>query len=166
MHRSWLRAKSALVVAEVLSGMKYPKRSQYKHAKQKKYHVRNWAEYGDGLRRRGDLTVWFEEDAIANWMADKTGESTTRIEIERWLTRRGTPHLIADYSASRDVLTRALPLLTAIFVLEMTGAQQMVDIHKGLLREHCERLGSDRQHLLALEAFDGQIVIGQLPVGR
>ncbi len=23
--------------------MKYPKRSQYKHAKQKKYHVRNWA---------------------------------------------------------------------------------------------------------------------------
>ena len=38
--------------------MKYPKRSQYKHAKQKKYHVRNWAEYNEGLRRRGDLTVW------------------------------------------------------------------------------------------------------------
>ena len=35
--------------------MKYPKRSQYKHAKQKKYHVRNWAEYNEGLRRRGDL---------------------------------------------------------------------------------------------------------------
>ena len=30
--------------------MKYPKRSQYKHAKQKKYHVRNWAEYNEGLR--------------------------------------------------------------------------------------------------------------------
>jgi hypothetical protein len=28
--------------------MKYPKRSQYKHAKQKKYHVRNWAEYNEG----------------------------------------------------------------------------------------------------------------------
>ena len=40
--------------------MKYPKRCQYKHAKQKKYHVRNWAEYNEGLRRRGDLTVWFE----------------------------------------------------------------------------------------------------------
>ena len=53
--------------------MKYPKRCQYKHAKQKKYHVRNWAEYNEGLRRRGDLTVWFDEEAIANWKADKTG---------------------------------------------------------------------------------------------
>ena len=56
------------------SSMKYPKRCQYKHAKQKKYHVRNWAEYNEGLRRRGDLTVWFDEEAIANWKADKTGK--------------------------------------------------------------------------------------------
>ena len=41
-----------MVVAEVCSSMKYPKRCQYKHAKQKKYHVRNWAEYNEGLRRR------------------------------------------------------------------------------------------------------------------
>ena len=33
--------------------MKYPKRCQYKHAKQKKYHVRNWAEYNEGLRPPG-----------------------------------------------------------------------------------------------------------------
>ena len=26
------------------------------------------------MRRRGDLTVWFDEEAIANWMADKTGK--------------------------------------------------------------------------------------------
>ena len=51
-----------MVVAEVCSSMKYPKRCQYKHAKQKKYHVRNWAEYNEGLRRRGDLTVWFDEE--------------------------------------------------------------------------------------------------------
>ncbi len=63
-----------MVVAEVFSTMKYPKRSQYKHAKQKKYHVRNWAEYNEGLRRWGDLTVWFDEEAIANWKADKTGK--------------------------------------------------------------------------------------------
>ena len=54
--------------------MNYPKRSQYKHAKQKKYHVRNWAEYNEGLRRRGDLTVWFDEEAIADWKGDKTGK--------------------------------------------------------------------------------------------
>ena len=63
-----------MVEAEVCSTMKYPKRGQYKHAKQKKYHVRNWAEYNEGLRRRGDLTVWFDEEAIANWKADKTGK--------------------------------------------------------------------------------------------
>ena len=31
-------------------------------------------EYNEGLRRRGDLTVWFDEEAIANWKADKTGK--------------------------------------------------------------------------------------------
>ena len=49
-----------MVVAGVCLTMKYPKRSRYKHAKQK--NVRNWAEYNEGLRRRGDLTVWFDEE--------------------------------------------------------------------------------------------------------
>ncbi len=38
--------------------MKYPKRSQYKYAKSP-YRIRNWPQYEAGLRRRGDLTVWF-----------------------------------------------------------------------------------------------------------
>ncbi len=50
--------------------MKYPKRSQYKYAKQKKYRRRNWGAYNDALRRRGDLTIWFCEDAIGNWEND------------------------------------------------------------------------------------------------
>ena len=41
--------------------MKYPKRSQYKHAKSQ-YRVRNWPEYETGLRRRGDLTVWLSDE--------------------------------------------------------------------------------------------------------
>jgi hypothetical protein len=28
-----------------------------------KYKVMNWAEYEESLRRRGDITVWFGEDA-------------------------------------------------------------------------------------------------------
>jgi hypothetical protein len=63
-----------MLAAELCSIMKYPKRSQYKHAKQKRYRVRNWAEYNAVLRRRGDLTVWFDEAAIANWQAAKTGK--------------------------------------------------------------------------------------------
>jgi hypothetical protein len=32
-----------------------------------KLRVTNWAEYNEGLRRRGDLTVWISEDALALW---------------------------------------------------------------------------------------------------
>ncbi len=56
-----------------IPSMKYPKRRQYKHAK-KKYRVRNWKAYSESLRQRGDLTVWFDADAIDKWKADKTGK--------------------------------------------------------------------------------------------
>ena len=39
--------------------------------------------------------------------------------VERWFVRQGLPHFIDDYSAARDILTRALPVLTLIFILEM-----------------------------------------------
>ena len=62
----------AILAAEVASAMKYPKRTQYKHCK-KPYRVRNWGEYDKGLRQRGDLTIWFSEEAIKGWKAPKTG---------------------------------------------------------------------------------------------
>jgi len=43
-------------------------------------------------------------------------------ETERWFVARGIPHFIFQYSASRDVLTRAVPLLGLIFVVEVVGA--------------------------------------------
>ena len=79
--------------------MKYPKRSQYKHAKQKKYHVRNWAEYNKGLRRRGDLTVWFDEEAIADWKADKTGKPGG----QRVYVGQLRPKCLVEKSAPRGV---------------------------------------------------------------
>ena len=53
-------------------GHRYPKRTQLKYTKQR-YRVRNWPEYEAGLRKRGDLTLWFSEEAIAAWQAP-TGE--------------------------------------------------------------------------------------------
>ena len=39
------------------------------HPKYKtKYTVKNWSEYEQGLRNRGDVTIWFGEDAIAAWI--------------------------------------------------------------------------------------------------
>jgi hypothetical protein len=36
-----------------------------------KYRVTNWAEYNESLRRRGDLTMWISEDALALWAAPR-----------------------------------------------------------------------------------------------
>ena len=52
---------------------RYPKRSQLKHTKQR-YRVRNWTTYEAGLRKRGDLTLWFSEDALAAWRAPAGGK--------------------------------------------------------------------------------------------
>ena len=77
--------------------MKYPKRSQYTYAKSP-YRVRNWPEYEAGLRRRGDLTLWFSEDAIKTWCAPPSGEPGgqrvyANIAIETALTIRMVFHL-------------------------------------------------------------------------
>ena len=37
------------------------------------YRVRNWREYEQGLRARGDVTVWFSKGAISNWISRSTG---------------------------------------------------------------------------------------------
>ena len=38
-----------------------------------KYRVRNWAAYEESLRRRGDITVSFDADAVDSWNAHPTG---------------------------------------------------------------------------------------------
>ena len=44
-------------------------------AKKRQYRVRNWSEYNKGLVNRGSLTVWFDEESIANWHnTNPTGE--------------------------------------------------------------------------------------------
>jgi hypothetical protein len=47
---------------------------------------------------------------------------TAITDTERWFLKRGLPHFIADYSPTRDVLTRAVPLLTLIFLVEVANA--------------------------------------------
>ena len=77
--------------------MKYPKRSQYKHAKSQ-YRVRNWPEYEDGLRKRGDLTVWLSDEALEAWRETPSGKpggqrTYADIAIEAALTIRMVFHL-------------------------------------------------------------------------
>jgi len=48
-------------------------------------------------------------------------------DTERWFVGRGLPHFIEGYSASRDVFTRAVPLLAVLFLLEVVGNSPNAD---------------------------------------
>ncbi len=52
---------------------RYPTRRQYEYTK-KPYRVRNWLAYESALRKRGELTLWFSEDAIESWHAPASGK--------------------------------------------------------------------------------------------
>jgi Transposase DDE domain len=47
--------------------------------------IRNWSEYTDSLKKRGDLTIWFSQEAVAKWYEPHTG-------------KRGRPHTFSDYA--------------------------------------------------------------------
>lgn len=57
--------------------------------------------------------------------ADERERERLIAATERWFTKRGIPHFIADYRASEDVFTRALPVLALVFVLEIFGAANL-----------------------------------------
>ena len=41
------------------------------HIPRARYRVRNWRAYEAGLKRRGDLTLWLDEAALAGWQAPR-----------------------------------------------------------------------------------------------
>ena len=69
-----------------------------------RYRVRNWREYEAGLKRRGDLTLWLDEAAMAGWQAP----------------RRSTPGGQAWYS---DAAVELVPTLRLVFHLALRQAE-------------------------------------------
>lgn len=69
--------------------------------------VTNWSEYNAGLRRRGSLTLWITEEAMAAWQAPVR------------LTRGGQPH----YS---DIAIETNLLLHSTFRLPLRQAQGLM----------------------------------------
>ena len=47
------------------------KSNRVKRKSKTKYRVTNWQEYERGLRSRGDITVWFSEEAREAWTPPK-----------------------------------------------------------------------------------------------
>ena len=63
-----------------------------------RYQVTNWPAYEAGLRRRGDLTVWVEDAALAGWQAPRRSTPGgqprySELAIELVLTLRLVFHL-------------------------------------------------------------------------
>ncbi len=138
--------------------MKYPKRCQYKHAKQKKYHVRNWAEYNEGLRRRGDLTVWFDEEAITNWKADKTGKpGGQRVYSDMAMTLcRRSRLLRKKLRIPKAASTQPIHLM-----IDSTGLR----IHVGNARKPPKQRAWRKLHI-AVDRETGNIVASELTASR
>src|ERR687889_2443528 len=74
------------------------------------YRVRNWPQYDAGLRRRGDLTLWLDEAAIAGWQAP----------------RRTTPGGQALYSDLAIELVLALRLVFHLALRQAEGFARSV----------------------------------------
>src|SRR3712207_1215345 len=74
------------------------------HIPKARYRVRNRHEYDAGLKRRGDLTLWLDEAALAGWQAP----------------RRSTPGGQAWYS---DVAIELVLMLRLVFHLALRQAE-------------------------------------------
>lgn len=71
------------------------------------YKVTNWLDYNDSLRRRGDFTLYFTDEAIAEWRPAKTGG-------------RGRPQ---EYS---DVAIETAGLLRQVFHLPLRQTEGLM----------------------------------------
>ena len=83
--------------------MSKPKLPETQASKAKdKYRVTNWPEYDRALVRRGDITVWFEEDFLRqHWRGQSTG-------------KRGAPLIYSDAAI------QVLLMLKAVFKLALS----------------------------------------------
>ena len=81
-----------------------------------KYRIRNWKDYNRSLVKRGNITVWFSEDAINKWHAAPTG-------------KHGRPSLYSD-DAIDDTLCLSPPSEG------LRGFSCLISIGYGLKRLH------------------------------
>lgn len=78
------------------------------------YKVTNWPEYNEALRQRGDITIWFTEEALAAWRPAKSGargrsQEYSDLAIETALFIRQVFHLpLRQTEGFMNSLTRLL----------------------------------------------------------
>src|SRR3954469_1548206 len=85
-----------------------------RHIPEQKRRVTNWREYDESLRRRGSLTVWFSDEAVEAW------------EAERRTSRGGQP----EYS---DLAILTALTFKAVFRLAYRQTEGLIGSVIGLL---------------------------------
>ena len=92
-----------------------------------RYRVTNWPAYEAGLRRRGDLTLWLDQAALAGWAAPKRStpggqRHSSDLAVELVLTLRLVFHLALRQA---EAFTRS--------VLRLLGLELRVPDHYSTL---------------------------------
>lgn len=53
-----------------------------KKLRQGKYKVKNWREYNNSLKNRGDITLWLDEEALEDWLEEDSITKQRRRRIK------------------------------------------------------------------------------------
>src|SRR3982750_443930 len=61
------------------------------HIPEQKRKVTNWREYDESLRRRGSLTVWYSDEAVEAWEAERRTSRGGQPEYSDRVFRPGDP---------------------------------------------------------------------------
>jgi transposase len=92
--------------------------SRREKIKKSRYKVTNWAEYNQSLRERGNITLWFTQEAIEKWHPEKQG-------------KRGRPFEYSEHAINTALLVREvfkLPLRQTEGFLNSIVSMMDVDI--------------------------------------
>ena len=113
--------------------MPYKHNEKRRHKIQKsRYKVTNWKEYNESLRKRGDITVWFTEEALKSWHPEKTG-------------KRGRPLVYSEHAIATALLIREvfkLPLRQTEGFLNSISAMMSVELQIPDFSSIAKRSGS------------------------
>jgi hypothetical protein len=113
------------------------------------YKVTNWKEYNNALRKRGDFTMYFSENAIAGWRPEQKG-------------KRGRPQEYSDVAIEATLLIRQvyhLPLRQTEGFMRSVAGVMKADIAIADFSTISKRGVELPRHLLSKAMEPGSVVI-------
>ena len=124
----------------MVSGAPFKHNATQRHSiPEVRYRIRNWPAYKAGLRRSGELTLWFDEDALSGWQAPRRStpggqardlDAVIEPMLMLWLVLQLPPRQAEGFATS---------------VLQLLGSALRVPGHTTLNRRSCSFAGGSRK---------------------